>query len=50
MYTTASNLFSLNCIADYFSGFVCWVLHAFQWKDGVLTDLGSLSGNDGKQQ
>ena len=45
--TTASDPFSPNCIADYFSGFGCWVLHAFQWKDGVLTDLGSLSGNDG---
>jgi probable HAF family extracellular repeat protein len=45
--TDALNPFSPNCLADYIWGFGCSVLHAFQWKDGLLTDLSSLPGNDG---
>lgn len=45
--TAALDPFSPNCFADYIWGFGCSVLHAFQWKDGILTDLGSLPGNDG---
>ena len=45
--TNASDPFSPNCMADYFLGFGCWVQHAFQWKHGTLTDLGSLPGYDG---
>jgi probable HAF family extracellular repeat protein len=29
-----------NCFVD------CYLLHAFQWQDGVLTDLGGLPGNN----
>lgn len=45
--TAALDPFNPNCFADYIWGFGCSVLHAFQWKDGILTDLGSLPGNDG---
>lgn len=30
-----------NCFVD------CYLLHAFQWQDGVLTDLGGLPGKNG---
>jgi probable HAF family extracellular repeat protein len=39
--TPVPDPFNPNCIND------CFVKHAFQWQDGVLTDLGALPGNNG---
>ncbi len=39
--TPTHDPFDPICLGDpYFSG--CYVMHAFQWNNGVLTDLGSL--------
>jgi probable HAF family extracellular repeat protein len=36
--TAVPDPYSPNCLTD------CFVAHTFQWKDGVLTDLGALPG------
>ncbi len=44
--TPAHDPFDPNCLGNpYFPG--CYVMHAFQWNRGILTDLGALPGNNG---
>jgi probable HAF family extracellular repeat protein len=44
--TAVLDPFSPNCLGNYyFPG--CYVMHAYQWNHGTLTDLGALPGNDG---
>jgi len=39
--TPVHDPFDPNCVGDvFFPG--CYVMHAFQWNDGVMTDLGAL--------
>ena len=38
--TTTPDPYAPNCITD------CFVAHAFRWEDGILADLGALSGNN----
>jgi probable HAF family extracellular repeat protein len=43
--TAALDPFSPNCLGNgYFPG--CYVMHAYQWNYGTLTDLGALPGTD----
>jgi len=44
--TAAADPFNPNCLGNpLFPG--CYVMHAFRWKGGILTDLGALPGNSG---
>src|SRR5262249_20099583 len=38
--TTNTDPYDPNCLID------CALVHAFQWQDGVLTDLGALPGTN----
>jgi probable HAF family extracellular repeat protein len=44
--TAAPDPFNPNCLGGIFSLTGCYVMHAFQWNRGILTDLGALPGNN----
>jgi probable HAF family extracellular repeat protein len=48
--TAAADPFNPNCHGQFLYDMIqtgCYVMHAFLWNHGILTDLGALPGNDG---
>lgn len=48
--TAAADPFNPHCLGQFLYDMIqtdCYVMHAFLWNHGILTDLGALPGNDG---
>jgi len=48
--TAAPDPFNPHCLGQFLYDMIqtdCYVMHAFLWNHGILTDLGALPGNDG---